>query len=347
MAELGNTLWNNAELQAFAADANRQAYQKSLDRAKEDFKRHNESIYKDLNPVEAVATWIVNGMSGQGNEGDYLKTHGFTDDVQKAGEAGMLDENTLNALRQDTESNITSEMNKGTGATMGLRNTPVIGGILDYMVSPVSQLAGAGRDLSEGIGEGKWDDWENRDKLSDLGALGQTAAMIATPAIGNPATIGGKVGLGAALGGADSAFDTLRTQGENVNINDLLSSSALGAGIGAAIPVAGNIAGKVGQRGEKYLANEALARGIANNATDAAQIAKNTGRATKARAAFSSLPKWGKIGLVGGAATAGGASLANLLNSNANSQTGYDDEAVYGSDKYGTTQGYNYGTYGY
>ena len=200
------------------------------------------------------------------------------------------------------------------------------------------------------------DEWTGdktmHNPISDLGAAIDAASLaVGGGTLGAGMSLGKKAALEAGLGGLQQLGYGLEKRG---NLGDdesnVLSDIATGAAFGAAIPVAGSVAGKVGnriaQRGENYLANEALARGIANNATDAAQIAKNTGRTTKARAAFSSLPKWGKIGLVGGTA-AGGATLANLLNSNANNQTGYDDEAVYGSDKYGTTQGYNYGTYGY
>lgn len=199
-------------------------------------------------------------------------------------------------------------------------------------------------------------EWQGDRKLhnpiSDLGAAIDTASLaVGGGTLGAGMSLGKKAALEAALGGLQQVGYGMEQRG---NLGDeesnLLSDLGTGAAFGAAIPIAGSLAKKVGSgiasRGENYLANQALTSGLASSAADASQIAKNTGRLTKARAAFSSLPRWGKVGLVGGTA-AGGVTLANLLNNNANNQTGYDDQAVYGSDNYGTTEGYNYGTYGY
>ena len=342
--ELGNTLWNDNELDNYALQSNKQAYQQALNQAKSNFKKHNEEIYKDANPLEKAAIWVVNGLlAGEGDEDTYLKKHGFTQDVKDAGEAGMLDRQSLSDYTNQVERDLSANMEKGVGAVQGgaYEDIPLLGGLVNYRVEPIAQTAGASQALNAGIGSGDWKRWNERDKLSDIGAVGQTVANVATPLIA-PSSIT----AGAVSGGLDNLFNTMREEGQNTNLGNLLSSAATGAAFGAAIPAAGKVANKIGQRGTNYLANQALSSGLAQDANMASQIAKNTSSLTKARAAFSSLPKWGKAGLVGGTA-AGGVALANLLGNRDANQTGYNDEATYGSDLYGTTQGYNYGTYGY
>ena len=196
----------------------------------------------------------------------------------------------------------------------------------------------------------KWEgDTKENSQISDLGALINLLSTAAGGAgLGSSMGVGSKALLEAGLGGAQQAGYGMQQRGNLGNEDgNLLSDIGTGAAFGAAFPLLGGAAGKVAQRGENYLANQALASGLASDASTAANIAKNTGGLTKARAAFSSLPKIGKAGLAGGAA-AGGLALSNLMKSrNADTQTGYNDNAVYGSDNYGTTQGYNYGTYGY
>lgn len=347
MAELGNKLWDDTSFALFSDQNNKQAYQTALDQAKEDYKRHNKEIYEGKNPLESFATWIVNGLSGQGNESDYLKTHGFTDDVRQAGEAGLLDADTMNAIRNETERNLTKEMQTGTGVTAGLRETPVIGGILDYMVAPIAQTAGAGQALNRVLG-GDWSEWNKRDTLSDVAALGQVLSNAATAGVGAPASLGGKVAAGATLGGIDNALDTLRTQGSEVNLGDLLSSTAVGAGFGAAIPAIGAGAKRAGSavanRGRNAIASQAMQQGYAPAMAN--QIARNTSRAAQATAGLGQVMR-SKPFKIGAGAVAGGTLLSNLLGSRNANQTGYNDDATYGSDLYGTTEGYNYGTYGY
>ena len=340
--ELGNTLWNDIELATYSDTANKKAYQEALNQAKSNFERHNKEIYKGASPLEQAAIWFVNSMSGQGNENDYLNTHGFTQDVRDAGEAGLLDKDTLTSYTNEAEKQLAKDMEKGTGVTGGLKNTPLVGEIANYFVEPIAQTAGAGQALNAGLGSGNWDRWNRRDKVSDVGALGQTLLNVATPLVAPSG-----IAAGAVTGGLDNMFNTMREEGSQTNLGNLLSSAGTGAAFGALIPAVGKAAGKIGQRGENYLANQALSSGLTNDAGVASQIAKNTGKFTKARAAFSSLPKIGKAGVVGGT-VAGGVALNNLLNGGSNSaQTGYNDNATYGSDLYGTTQGYNYGTYGY
>lgn len=247
-------------------------------------------------------------------------------------------ENSLKALLgQDMAE---KEKEQLTNAT----STPIVGG-LQNRYDEESQLL---NDLG-GV-ETTWKgDRTANTPLSDIGAIINLASTAAGGAgLGSGLSLGKKAALEAGLGGLQQLGYGLEQRGNLGNEeSNVLSDIGTGAMFGAAFPLAGGAIGKIGQRGEKYLANQALASGIANNASNAVDIARNTSGLTKARAAFSSLPRWGKVGLAGGAA-AGGLALNNLLNSrNADTQTGYDDEAVYGSDNYGTTQGYNYGTYGY
>lgn len=347
--ELGNTLWNDIEYATYVDTANKKAYQEALGRAKSNFKKHNEEIYEGLNPAEAISTWVINGLlAGEGDEDKYLKKHGFTQDIKDAGESGLLDRETLSDYTNQVERGLTSDMEKGIGAVKGgiLGDIPLVGNIVQGITEPLAQTAGAAQALNAGVNSGNWDRWNKRDNISDLAALGQSIVAPLELIIPNST-----VATGATIGGLGSLLGGLRESGENTDIGDLLGQTATGAAIGGAIPIGSKVAGKIGnaisKRGTNYLANQALASGLAQDAGTAAKIAQNTGKLTKARAAFSSLPKWGKAGLVGGT-VAGGVALNNLLNSrNADTQTGYNDNAVYGSDNYGTTQGYNYGTYGY
>ena len=343
--ELGNTLWNDLELATYSDTANKKAYQEALNQAKSNFEKHNKEIYEGASPFEQASLWFVNGLlAGEGDEDRYLKKHGFTQDIKDAGEAGLLDRATLSDYTNQVERDLTSDMEKGVGAVRGglLEDIPIVGGVANYLLEPIAQTAGAGQALNAGLGSGDWDRWNKRDKMSDVGALGQTLLNVATPLVAPSG-----IAAGAVTGGLDNMFNTMREEGAQTNLGNLLSSAGTGAAFGALIPAAGKVAGKIGQRGEKYLANQALSSGLTNDAGVASQIAKNTGKFTKARAAFSSLPKIGKAGVVG-STVAGGLALNNLLNGGSNSaQTGYNDNATYGSDLYGTTQGYNYGTYGY
>lgn len=196
----------------------------------------------------------------------------------------------------------------------------------------------------------RWNgDTKENSLVSDLGALiNLLSTATGTAGLGANMGVGSKALLEAGLGGAQQLGYGMEQRGNFGNADsNVLSDIGTGAAFGAAFPLLGGAASKIAKRGENYLVNQALASGLASDANTAANIAKNTSGLTKARASFSSLPKIGKIGLAGGAA-AGGLALNNLLKSrNADTQTGYDDDAVYGSDNYGTTQGYNYGTYGY
>lgn len=225
---------------------------------------------------------------------------------------------------------------------------PIVGGLENRYNEESPMLAGLGGVSTESTANAK-----TNSALSDLGALLNLASTaVGGAGLGSGLSLGKKAALEAGLGGLQQAGYGLEQRGTWGNDEDnVLSDIGTGAAFGAAFPILGAAAGKVGsavgKRGEQYLANEALTRGLTTDANTAAQIAKNTSGLTKARAAFSSLPKPAKIGAIGGT-VAGGATLANLLNSrNANTQTGYEDNATYGSDLYGTTQGYNYGTYGY
>lgn len=75
------------------------------------------------------------------------------------------------------------------------------GGLIGSLINPITQVGKAGADLGAGIG-GNWDAWNKRDHLSDIGALGETALMVA-PYVGSG--IKAIRGASAAAKGVDAA----------------------------------------------------------------------------------------------------------------------------------------------
>lgn len=293
-------------------DSNRNTYQSALNRAKEDYKN---------------ADWLTKLTSGI-TEDNYLKRHGFTDDMNKLGNAGQIGSNDFWDYKTGVERQLTADMEKGTGAVDFLNNVPVIGGILNYLTAPVAQLAGAARS----IGTDKWND---RDHLSDLAALGQVGMNALTAGIGVPAgSLGAKVAYGAGTGAAMNALDVLREQGGETNGGDLLSSAAIGGAFGAAFPLAGAGLNKIKQRGINAIANK-VSPVIGDDALDFARLAgkgtqygaglRDLGMSAANR--FGNMSKFGKVATVGGLAGAG-FGLKNLLSGNNNT---YDDIKLAGA----------------
>lgn len=148
-------------------------------------------------------------------------------------------------------------------------------GLLGALLNPIGQTISAGKDLATGqYGE------NDRDVMSDLGAAGQTALSF-LPFAGGLARAGGavgKVGAGvgkavnsvpgmAAMGAGFNAGETLRQDGSEAEIGDLIGSAGTGAAFGAAIPVAGRIGGKMlRNRGSKVLGSELSRAGVADDA---------------------------------------------------------------------------------
>lgn len=135
-------------------------------------------------------------------------------------------------------------------------------GMLGALLNPIGQTVSAGVDLASG-NYGKND----RDVLSDIGALGETALTF-IPGLGLAGkggkaltSVKGMAGMGAGFG----AMDALRQGGSDVQFGDILSQAGMGAAFGGGI---GWGAGKAGNflrnRGAseitgKYLADPANA----------------------------------------------------------------------------------------
>lgn len=297
-------------------DNNRKTYQDALNRAKQDY---------------ANADWLTKLTSGL-TEGNYLKRHGFTDEMNELGNAGQIGTNDFWDYKSGIERQLTADMEKGTGAVDFLNDIPVIGGILNYLTSPIAQLAGGARALEAGV-NGDWTRWNNRDHVSDAAALGQVGLAALTAGMGAPASLGAKMGFGAATGAAENALDTVRQYGEKTDGGDLLSSAAIGGAFGAGIPLAGAGINKIAQRGVNSIANK-VAPALGDDA--ALAFANQAGKGTQIGAGlrdlggsainrFNNMSKLGKAATVGGLA-AGGFGLKNLLSGNNDS---------YGNNYYG------------
>lgn len=290
-----------------------------LERAQNDITDRNKSAYQSaLNQAKsnyANADWLTKLTSGV-TESNYLKRHGFNDELQQAASTGQLSGSDLYDYLGGVERNLTADMEKGTGAVSALNNIPVVGGILNYLTAPVAQLAGAGRALQAGT-QGDWNRWNQRDHVSDAAALGKVALEALTAGFGAPEALGAKLKFGMATGAADNALDTIREQGSNVNAGDLLRSAGVGAAFGGAIPLAG--------AGLKKAGSNLAARGanVLNNAgVDPASVAKSTqvGLGLRNLGAsgvnrFRNLTTPQKALMLGGAG-AGTIGIANLLNRN-------------------------------
>lgn len=289
-------------------DRNTWAYNKMLNAAKESYA--NQSASNDAwwdenekNPImRAIGkadTKLMNLLSGQGTEKSFLKQHGFTPEIQEAGAAGNINASDLGNYLHNVEVNNTNEMDKGTGAVAGLNNIPVVGPILNYMVAPAAQLAGAGRDLQAGFQSVDnpvlsklltasspvfgisandnvgWDRWNRRDHVSDAAAAAKIGLEALTAGMGmNELPIGKQVIGGAVTGAADNALDTVREQGNQTNMGDLLKSAAFGGGMGAAFPIVGNALNNITTRGAENAVNKALASSGFGAGVDPSQFTK-------------------------------------------------------------------------
>lgn len=147
-------------------------------------------------------------------------------------------------------------------------------GLLGALLNPIGQTASAAKDLATGqYGE------NDRDMWSDIGAAGQTALSF-LPFAGGLARAGGAVGkMGAGVGKAIntvpgmaatgagfSAGETLRQDGSDTDMGELLGSAGTGAAFGAAIPIAGRVGGKMlRNRGANVLNREMAQSGVADD----------------------------------------------------------------------------------
>ena len=239
MADLGNRIWDDNEMQAFSAGENTRKYQ--------DYKKQLEDDYdKNYSIGGNFLNWLGTGLSGGGwSKGDFLKNRGITDEIDQYGNAGYFGNSSMGDLR-----NAGSEYNKGRLAQLeagkGLfSGIPVIGDLL----SAPTQVVSAGKDLAEG-GLSKWQSGK-RDWLSDVGALGETALDVATLGSGATAkTLGKTIGKGAALGAGYGLTGGLNEMGaKNFDLGRLALSTGIGAGVGGAL--SGGIYG-LGKAWNKY-----------------------------------------------------------------------------------------------
>lgn len=239
MADLGNRIWDDNEMQAFSAGENTRKYQ--------DYKKQLEDDYdKNYSIGGNFLNWLGTGLTGGGwSKWDFLKNRGITDEIDQYGNAGYFGNSSMGDLR-----NAGSEYNKGRLAQLeagkGLfSGIPVIGDLL----SAPTQVVSAGKDLAEG-GLSKWQNGK-RDWLSDVGALGETALDVATLGTGATAkTLGKTIGKGAALGAGYGLTGGLNEMGaKNFDLGQLALNTGIGAGVGGAL--SGGIYG-LGKAWNKY-----------------------------------------------------------------------------------------------
>lgn len=239
MADLGNRIWDDNEMQAFSTGENTRKYQEYKKQLEDDYDKNYSIGGNFLN-------WLGNGLSGGGwSKGDFLKNRGITDEIDQYGNAGYFGNSSMGDLR-----NAGSEYNKGRLAQLeagkGLfSGIPVIGDLL----SAPTQVVSAGKDLAEG-GLSKWQSGK-RDWLSDVGALGETALDVATLGTGATAkTLGKTIGKGAALGAGYGLTGGLNEMGaKNFDLGQLALNTGIGAGVGGAL--SGGIYG-LGKAWNKY-----------------------------------------------------------------------------------------------
>lgn len=140
-------------------------------------------------------------------------------------------------------------------------------GMLGMLLNPIGQTVTAGVDLATG-------NYEGRDAMSDLGALGETALTF-LPGIGLAGkgakafgSVAGNAGLGAGFGAANA----LKEGGSDTNFGDILSQAGTGALFGGGIGFAGNkLGGMMRNRG----ANNIVGKYMADNPTGAKAFLDN------------------------------------------------------------------------
>lgn len=238
MADLGNRVWDDNEMQAFSIGENTRKYQ--------DYKKQLEDDYdKNYSIGGNFLNWLGNGLSGGGwSKGDFLKNRGITDETDAYGNAGYFGNSSMGDLR-----NAGSEYNRGRLAQLeagkGLfSGVPIVGELL----SAPTQVVSAGKDLVEG-GLSKWQNGK-RDWLSDLGALGETGLDVATLGTASGATAGAKtlgktIGKGALLGAGYGLTGGLNEMGaKNFDLGRLALNTGIGAGVGGGISGLGYGLGK-------------------------------------------------------------------------------------------------------
>lgn len=188
-------------------------------------------------------------------------------------------------------------------------------GLLGAILNPFAQTFNAGVDAITG-------NYEGRDLMSDLGAVGESALTFVPFAGGamkamklgkagnavNKAvnSIPGMAGVGAGFGG----LEALRQGGSETNLSDVMSQAAMGGAFGGAIPLAGKM---LRNRGSKVLSRNMASRGMEQPQINAA-MGSIPSKALYSTAVRSFIPKstFGKVAL-GGGALLGGNALMNRM----------------------------------
>ena len=140
------------------------------------------------------------------------------------------------------------------------------GGLVSGVMNPLMQTASLGTNALSTLngGEGdRWDgnDWRrNRDMVSDLGAVGETALDLATLGTGAGAkTALGTIGKGAALGAGYGLTGGLNEMGKDTDLGTLALQTGLGGAIGGGIAGLGYGAGKLWNKYAKGSPSKELA----------------------------------------------------------------------------------------
>lgn len=190
-------------------------------------------------------------------------------------------------------------------------------GLIGDILNPIGQTASAAKDLVTGQYAAN-----DRDVMSDVGAAAGTA-LTALPFAG-----GMMRGLGAANAGAKASrainsipgmavtgagfgvADSMRRGGEDTDWGEAAGQAGIGAGLGAAIPIAGRFLGGIGRkRGSSVLTRDMERRGMGSDAIQSA-LEATPNKALYSTALRSMVPQ---STLGRGAAIGGGLFAANQL----------------------------------
>lgn len=189
-----------------------------------------------------------------------LNNNLYTDDnVGEIMNAGSYYDNALGIVDEEKKA-IDDYMKKTQHEYFG-------NGLLGMLLNPIGQTATAGYDLATG-------NYEDRDAISDLGALGETALTF-LPGVGLAGkgakafgSVKGMAGLGAGFGAANA----LKEGGSDTNFGDVLNQAGTGALFGGGIGFAGNkLGGMMRNRG----ANNIVGKYMAENPTGAKAFLEN------------------------------------------------------------------------
>lgn len=140
------------------------------------------------------------------------------------------------------------------------------GGLVSGAMNPLMQTVSLGTNAISTLNGGEGDRWDgngwrrNRDMVSDLGAVGETALDLATLGTGMGAkTALGTIGKGAALGAGYGLTGGLNEMGKNTDLGTLALQTGLGGAIGGGIAGLGYGAGKLWNKYGKTSPSKELA----------------------------------------------------------------------------------------